>query len=258
MSYTDVYRADDHKENLDAVSMYKMREAADVVIEEDDQGFYKITKPADGYNGYKYTDSPALFAQNNPQASVLFLRYAGGFTRWNYTGQTTRISKVMATAGKGSTIVIGDAFYTRDTNTFEINVSGAGAVAGEVDADLFGKVTKYAELTIPGMIPVGKSVITQINPALAEFADDQNVSVTADGYTKKKEYTIETKADDYALLIPGVPTDIILKVAQDGVTTKYVIHSDVTYAPVKSDTDAAGANSQKLADLGMEDKVLTP
>lgn len=37
MSYTDVYRADDHKENLDAVSMYKMREAADVVIEEDDQ-----------------------------------------------------------------------------------------------------------------------------------------------------------------------------------------------------------------------------
>ena len=96
MSYTDVYRADDHKENLDAVSMYKMREAADVVIEEDDQGFYKITKPTDGYNGYKYTDSPALFAQDNPQASVLFLRYAGGFTRWNYAGQTTRVAKILS------------------------------------------------------------------------------------------------------------------------------------------------------------------
>jgi hypothetical protein len=246
MSYTDVYRADDHKENLDAVSMYKMREAADVVIEEDDQGFYKITKPTDGYNGYKYTDSPALFAQDNPQASVLFLRYAG---------QTTRVAKIMATAGKGSTIVIGDAFYTRDTNTFEINVSGAGAVAGEVNADLFGKVTKYAELTIPGMIPAGKSVITQINPALAEFASDPDISVTADGYTKKKEYT---QADDYSFLIPGVPTDISIKVAHEGVTTKYVIHSDVTYAPVKSEADAAGTNSQKLADLGMEDKVLTP
>ena len=255
MSYTDVYRADDHKENLDAVSMYKMREAADVVIEEDDQGFYKITKPTDGYNGYKYTDSPALFAQDNPQASVLFLRYAGGFTRWNYAGQTTRVAKIMATAGKGSTIVIGDAFYTRDTNTFEINVSGAGAVAGEVNADLFGKVTKYAELTIPGMIPAGKSVITQINPALVEFASDPNVSVTADGYTKKKEYT---QADDYSFLIPGVPTDILIKVAHEGVTTKYVIHSDVTYAPVKPGADAAGTNSQKLADLGMEDKVLTP
>ena len=55
-----------------------------------------------------------------------------------------------------------------------------------------------------------------------------------------------------------MPTDILIKVAHEGVTTKYVIHSDVTYAPVKSEADAAGTNSQKLADLGMEDKVLTP
>ena len=94
-----------------------------------------------------------------------------------------------------------------------------------------------------------------INPALVEFASDPDISVTADGYTKKKEYT---QADDYSFLIPGVPTDIIIKVAHEGVTTKYVIHSDVTYAPVKSEADAVGTNSQKLADLGMEDKVLTP
>ena len=86
MTYENVYREDNHQENLDAISMYKMRDAADVVIEEDANGAYNITKPESGYNGQVLVDSPFLFAQNNPQASVLFLRYAGGFTRWNYTG----------------------------------------------------------------------------------------------------------------------------------------------------------------------------
>lgn len=188
MPYENVYREDNHQQNQDAVSMYKMREAADVVIEEDIDGVCTITKPTDGYNGYKYNDSPALFAQDNPQASVLFLRYAGGFTRWNYADQTTRVAKIMATAGKDSTIVIGNAFYTRDTNTFEINVSGAGAVAGEVNADLFGKVTKYAQLTLPGFLPVGDSSVIQINPALAEYDGlDEFVKLTEVGWTKNKK-----------------------------------------------------------------------
>ena len=92
MSYEDVYREDNHKENLDAVSMYKMREAADVVIEEDIDGVFNITKPEDGYNALLLVDSPFRFAQDNPQASVLFLRYAGGFTRWNYTGETIPVA----------------------------------------------------------------------------------------------------------------------------------------------------------------------
>lgn len=255
MTYENVYREDNHQENLDAISMYKMRDAADVVIEEDANGIYNITKPADGYNGQILVDSPFLFAQDNPQASVLFLRYAGGFTRWNYTGETIPVRKVLGTLGSGSTVKIGSCFYTKETNTFEMNISGAGAVPGAVDDDTFGEVTKYAQLTFPGFLPVGDSVVTQINPALAEYDGvDQYIKLTDAGWTKTKKYTVADKAEDFLILIPGVPTDVILKLSHSGVVTTYVLHCDVAYA----NTDVNSASAATLGSLGMEDAVLTP
>lgn len=231
MPYENVYREDNHKENLDAVSMYKMREAADVVIEEDINGVCTITKPEDGYNTLLLVDNPFRFAQDNPQASVLFLRYAGGFTRWNYTGETIPVAKVLGTLGAGSTVQINSSFYTKDKNTFEMNISGAGAVPGTVDADQFGAVTKYAQLTLPGFLPVGDSAVVQINPALAEYDGlDEFIKLTDAGWTKSKKYEVEDEAEDFAVLIPGVPADVIIKLTHSSVTTTYVLHCDVTYA----------------------------
>lgn len=255
MAYENVYREDNHQENLDAISMYKMRDAADVVIEEDANGVYNITKPEGGYNGQVLVDSPFLFAQTNPQASVLFLRYAGGFTRWNYTGETIPVAKSLVKMGAGSTVKVDSMFYTKESNTYEINVSGAGAVPGTVDAETFGTVKKYAQLTFPDFLPVGNSVVTQINPALAEYDGvDEYISVTADGWTKKKSYTVSSKPEQFDILIPGVPTDIKLILVHGGVTTTYVIHCDVAYA----NTDVSKANAATLGNLGMKDAVLTP
>lgn len=254
MPYENVYREDNHQENLDAISMYKMRNAADVVIEEDVNGLYNITKPEGGYNGQVLVDSPFLFAQTNPQASVLFLRYAGGFTRWNYTGETIPVSKSLVKMGAGSTVKVDSMFYTKESNTYEINVSGANAVVGTVDEDLFGEgYNKCAELILPKVVPVGTTIITQINPALADFSTDPAISLTEEGWTKRRSYTMEAP-DDLSVLIPGVPCDITVRLQHDGVTTTYVIHCDVSYA----NTDITKANAATLGNLGMKDAVLTP
>lgn len=254
MAYENVYREDNHQENLDAISMYKMRDAADVVIEEDADGVYNITKPEGGYNGQVLVDSPFLFAQINPQASVLFLRYAGGFTRWNYTGETIPVAKSLVKMGAGSTVKVDSMFYTKESNTYEINVSGANAVVGTVDEDLFGEgYNKCAELILPKVVPVGTTIITQINPALADFSTDPAISLTEEGWTKRRSYTMEAP-DDLSVLIPGVPCDITVRLQHDGVTTTYIIHCDVSYA----NTDIAKANAATLGNLGMEDTVLTP
>ena len=104
-------------------------------------------------------------------------------------------------------------------------------------------------------MPVGNSVVTQINPALAEYDGvDEYISVTADGWTKKKSYTVSSKPEQFDILIPGVPTDVKLILVHNGVTTTYVIHCDVAYA----NTDVSKASAATLGDLGMEDAVLTP
>lgn len=138
---------------------------------------------------------------------------------------------MLGNLGAGSTVQINSSFYTKDTNTFEMNISGAGAVPGTVDADQFGAVTKYAQLTLPGFLPVGDSVVVQINPALAEYDGlDEFVKLTDAGWTKNKKYEVEDEAEDFAVLIPGVPADVIIKLTHSGVTTTYVLHCDVTYA----------------------------
>lgn len=252
MSYENVYYADSHQENLDMVSMYKMREAADVVIEEDSNGAYNITKPTDGYNGLTVVDSPLLFAQSNPQASVLFLRYAGGFTRWNYTGETIPVSVAAIRMGKGSTVQVNSMFYTRSTNTYELNVSGINALVGTVDSSLFGEdYNKCAELILPQIVPVGTSVITQINPALADFSTDSTISLTEKGWTKRRSYTLEA-ADDLSVLIPGSPSDVIVKIQHNGVTTTYIIHCNVSYV----NTEIAKASAAALGELTTHDPVL--
>lgn len=229
MSYENVYREDNRNENIGTINMLRMRADADVVIEEDSSENYNITKPTAGYHGLTKVDNPFLFAQNNPQTSVLFIRYAGGFTRYNWVGLTTPVNKVIATLGEGSTAKIDSVFYNKETNTYELNVIGTGATPGTIDSSLFN-VTKYAQLSLKNLIQVGKNTVVQINPVLAEYSSDPSISKNADDkWMKVKSYTVES-ADDYALQIPGVRTDVIVKHTFNGITTTYVIHCNVTYA----------------------------
>lgn len=82
--YENVYDEQIKKDCLATVAMHKMKEQADVVIEEQIDRTCKITKPAEGYDGLVEVTNAHQFSVDHPEASVLFIEYAGSFTRYNF------------------------------------------------------------------------------------------------------------------------------------------------------------------------------
>lgn len=82
--YENVFNADVKQHAVSTAAMHHMMEQADVVLEQDVNGICKVTKPEAGYKGIVEVPNAHQFAVDHPEASVLFIQYAGGFTRYNF------------------------------------------------------------------------------------------------------------------------------------------------------------------------------
>lgn len=83
-------------------------------------------------------------------------------------------------------------------------------------------------ITLVDIVPIGRSTITQSNPALALYPNDEFIKDNV----KTKEYVITGSPDDYAVVIQGGEQEITVEVVPEieSLATKYVIKSNLTFA----------------------------
>lgn len=83
-------------------------------------------------------------------------------------------------------------------------------------------------LTLVDIIPIGHSTITQRNPALSLYPNDEFIQDNV----KTKDYVITGSPDDYALVVQGGEQEITVKVVPEieSLTQEYIIKSNITFA----------------------------
>lgn len=132
-----------------------------------------------------------------------------------------------------------------DGNVTTITLTGTDIEAGLTEAmkELFddpeGTLSEedkkhLTAITLVDCLPLGQATVVQKNKALELYPDDPNI----DGDTKTKEYVTTGSPDELALLVLDGEQEIIVDVtpAVESLATKYIIHSNLTFAGVEPRT----------------------